>query len=403
MAKQIYNYELFTNKKEELERIRKKRFRNRRIKIMLSILVIAGALLVFYILSNSRCEYYVYKDSTNTEDNGAISYETFAEGYLKYSSNGIEYQKQFGRAQWNVALSYAHPFLTKSNSYAVLGDKGENTLMLFNKNGRVRELKLKYPLLQATVSNQGIIEVILEGTSSNYIQVYGKNGKLIADMRSSIDETGYPVTAAISPDGTQLAASYYSIDGSGSKTTIAFYDLSRQLQSDDVTLKGGFDYEGMIIPKISFIDNSTVAAFGNKATYFYNIEDTPKIKKEIKFNQEIQSVFENENYIGYVLDNSNNPEKGKYILKVYSKKGTKKLERKLNMNYNSIAIWGKEIIAVQENECTILNMRGNILYQGKLEGDTIEMIMPSKGWRTYHIVFRDKIVKMRLSFWKRNT
>ena len=370
MAKQIYNYELFTNKKDELAKIRKKAARNRRIKILLLVLILAGAAIVAYILFNSKCNYYTYKDKVDTEDSGDVSYENFDEGYLKYSSNGIEYQKQFGRAEWNIALSYEHPFLAKSDSYAVLGDKGENTLILLNKNGKVREFTLKYPLLQATVSEQGIIEMILEGSDSNYVQVYGKNGKLIADMRSSIEEKGYPITAAISPNGTQLAVSYYSINGNTSKTSIAFYDLSRQLQSDSIPLKGGFDYTNTIIPKVSFMDDNTVAAFGSKVTYFYNIEDSP------------------------------NPEKGKYILQVYNKKGARKLNHIVDMNYDSISMWGKEIIAVRGNECTIFNIKGNILFQGELEGDSIETIVPAKGWRTYHVVFRDKIVKMQLQFWK---
>lgn len=393
MEKQVYNFEALT-------KIRKKREKNRRIKMIMAAICIVAVLIVLYILSSSRCEYYVYKDKTDTEDNVDVSYETFADGYLKYSSNGIEFQKKFGRSEWNVALSYAHPFFAKSDSYAVLGDKGENSLILFNKNGKVKELTLKYPLVQATVSDQGIIEVILEGTNSNYIQVYVKNGELIADMRSSVEETGYPVTAAISPDGTQLSVSYYSISGMNSKTSIVFYDFSRQLQSDDVTLKGGFDYESALIPKLSFVNKNTVAAFGNSATYFYNIEDTPKVKKEIQFTQEIESVFENDKYIGYVLENSENPEKGKYSLQIYDKNGAKKLECKLNMNYDSIKMWGKEIIAVRENECTILNIKGNILFQGELEGNSIESIMPAKGWRTYHVIFRDKIVKMKLKFWK---
>lgn len=48
-----------------------------------------------------------------------------------------------------------------------------------------------------------------------------------------------------------------------------------------------------------------------------------------------------------------NPEKGKYSLQVYDKNGAKKLECKLNMNYDSIQMWGKEIIAVA---------RMNVLY-----------------------------------------
>ena len=400
MAKQIYNYELFTNKKDELAKIRKKAARNRRIKILLLVLILAGAAIVAYILFNSKCNYYTYKDKVDTEDSGDVSYENFDEGYLKYSSNGIEYQKQFGRAEWNIALSYEHPFLAKSDSYAVLGDKGENTLILLNKNGKVREFTLKYPLLQATVSEQGIIEMILEGSDSNYVQVYGKNGKLIADMRSSIEEKGYPITAAISPNGTQLAVSYYSINGNTSKTSIAFYDLSRQLQSDSKPLKGGFDYTNTIIPKVSFMDDNTVAAFGSKVTYFYNIEDSPNEKKKLEFDQQIQSVFENEDYVGYIINNSANPEKGKYILQVYNKKGARKLNHIVDMNYDSISMWGKEIIAVRGNECTIFNIKGNILFQGELEGDSIETIVPAKGWRTYHVVFRDKIVKMQLQFWK---
>lgn len=397
MEKQVYDFEWFAKEKERQKQAQKKR---RRRNIIIAALLLAGILIVSYILSSSRCQYYVYKDETDTEENVDVSYETFADGYLKYSGNGIEYQKTFGRSQWNVALSYTHPFLVKSDSYALLGDKGENNLILFNENGKVRELTLKYPIVQATVSNQGIMEVILEGTNSNYIQVYNKKGELIADMRSSVEETGYPVSAAISPNGTQLVVSYYSIEGTTAKTSIAFYDFSRQLQSDDVTLKGGFDYEGIIIPKISFIDDNTVAAFGGKTTYFYNIEDTPKVKNEVKFTSDIESIFESDKYIGYVLNNTETPEKGKYILQIYNKKGAKKKECKLDMNYDSIQIWGKQIIATRENECTILDIKGNVLFQGELEGNTIESIMPTKGWRTYHVIFRDKIVKMQLQFWK---
>ena len=45
MAKQIYNYELFTNKKDELAKIRKKAARNRRIKILL-LALIANATII---------------------------------------------------------------------------------------------------------------------------------------------------------------------------------------------------------------------------------------------------------------------------------------------------------------------------------------------------------------------
>ena len=67
MAKQIYNYELFTNKKDELAKIRKKAARNRRIKILLLALILAGTAIVAYILFNSKCNYYTYKDKVEED------------------------------------------------------------------------------------------------------------------------------------------------------------------------------------------------------------------------------------------------------------------------------------------------------------------------------------------------
>ena len=82
MEKQVYNFEALT-------KIRKKREKSRRIKMIMAAVCIVAVLIVLYILSSSRCEYYVYKDKTDTEDNVDVSYETFADGYLKYSSNGV--------------------------------------------------------------------------------------------------------------------------------------------------------------------------------------------------------------------------------------------------------------------------------------------------------------------------
>lgn len=400
MAKQIYNYELFTNKKEELQKIREKRARRRRMQIFLLVIAAFFAVIVLYILLNSKCEYYTYKNETETEDSGDVTYVPFASGYLKYSSNGIEYQKKFGKSEWNTAVSYTHPFLVKSDTYAILGDKGENTFLLFNENGKVKELTLKYPLVQASVSNNGIIEVTMEGTDTNYIQVYGKDGKMIADMRSSVDELGYPVSAAISPEGTQLVISCYSLDGMEARTRVMFYDLSRQIQSDDLTIKGEESYKNMLIPKISFMDDDTVAVFGSSSMYIYNVKDEVKKIKKVEFEQEIQSVFENDKYVGFLLDNTTSDSEGKYELCLYDKKGNRKLSKKLDFNYETIEMWDREIIAVQNNECTILNMKGNILFQGKLEGNAIQTIMPSGGFRTYHVIFSDKTVEMKLSFFK---
>lgn len=399
MAKKIYNFEIFTNKKDQLRKIHKRQSQKEWVKRIFIIVILLFVFAILYILNNSRCGYYIYKEETQTENNANIKYETFVDGYIKYGQNGIEYQKTFGVAEWNIPVTFQNPFLVKAEPYVLLGDKNGNTLMLFDKNGKVRDFTVRYPVVQASVSEQGTIQVILQGEGSNFIQLYDKEGNIVADMRSSVDETGYPLTAAISPDGTKLVVSYLSIDGMSAKTTLAFYDFSQQLKTDGVSLIGGFDYEDFLIARLHFVDNKTVVAIGDTTTYYYNIANEPEQTQEIAFEQNIQSIFIGEDYIGYVLDNSENPDEGKYRIRLYNKSGKKKLDTDIDMDYDSIEIRGKEIIAVQNNSCTILNTSGKILFQEELEGTSIEAVLPMKGWRTYQVVFQDKIVKMKLRFW----
>ncbi len=363
------------------------------------IVCICLAVLILYLLSNSRSDYYVYRSETATESNDDVSYATFAEGYVKYSKNGIEYQKRFGQAEWNVSVSFREPYLVTSKAYILLADKNGNSLMVFNTSGKVYEMTLKYPIVQADISDQGVVEVILQGSESHYIQVYDKEMTLIADMKSSLDETGYPLDAALSSDGTKMAVSYLAIDGTTSKTTLAVYDFSRQLQSNDVNLAGGFEFENYLIPKVSFVEKNILAAFGETDTYYYNVSDEPQPIKEVHFDEEIESIFIGDNYIGYVLDNSEKIEEGKYRIVLFSKRGEEKLNMDIDMEYESIALKSGQILAVKDNQLTIVSTAGRILFQNAIEGTSIEEIMPSTGWRRYHVIFRDKTVTMQLRLW----
>lgn len=401
MAKNVYNFEIFTNKKDQLKKIHKKQQQKEWARRILIIVLILFVAFIAYMPSNSRCEYYIYKEETETENNANVKYETFANGYIKYGQNGIEYQRNFGVADWNIPVSFQNPFLVKAEPYILLADKGGNTLMLFNASGKVRDFTVRYPVVQASVSEQGTIEVILQGEGSNFIQMYDIEGNLVADMRSSVDETGYPLTAAISPDGTRLVVSYLAIDGMSSRTTVAFYDFSQQLRTDGVSLLGGFEYEDSLIARLHFVDDNTLVAFGDTATYYYNVSHEPEVKKEVAFEEEIQSIFIGDDYIGYVLDNSENPEEGRYRLCLYNKSGSKKLDTDVDMEYENIEMRGKEIIAVQDNMCTIMNAGGKILFQEELDGNGIEAVLPVRGWRTYQVVFRNKIVEMKLRFWSK--
>ena len=132
MAKNIYNFEIFTNKKDQLRKIHKRQKQKEWARRIFLVIIILFVVLILYMLNNSRCEYYIYKEETETENNDNVQYEPFANGYIKYGQNGIEYQRNFGVAEWNIPVSFQNPFLVKAEPYILLADKGGNTLMLFD-------------------------------------------------------------------------------------------------------------------------------------------------------------------------------------------------------------------------------------------------------------------------------
>ena len=94
------------------------------------MIIILFVVLILYMLNNSRCEYYYIKKKRKQRTMIMYQYEPFANGYIKYGQNGIEYQRNFGVAEWNIPVSFQNPFLVKAEPYILLADKGGNTLML---------------------------------------------------------------------------------------------------------------------------------------------------------------------------------------------------------------------------------------------------------------------------------
>ena len=371
-----------------------------RALLVAAVLVLAG--FVLFLINGSRCRYYVYKNIQTGEENVNVSYEKFGSGYIKYSNNGIEYQKSLGRSEWNSPDSFSHPFVRLSKDYILLGDKGSNSLKLFDRKGEVYSYRLRYPLEQASVSDDGYVEVILRGGNGNYIQVYDKEGQMIAEMKASIDNTGYPLTAAISPEGSTLVVSYFKLNGMQSENSVVFYDLSKQTSSDnarkDVT--AGYDYDDVMIPTMEYLDKNTLACFGDGKVILYNVGKKISVKKEIKFSRTIQSVFFYDDIFGLVLDNTGEMNGKRYQIALYNRNGRRTLVRDIDMNYSKIRMWGNEIYAYNDTECLIMSKSGKLEFSGELEGNTIEAVIPLRGWRTYKVVFRDKTVDMQLRFWK---
>ena len=99
---------------------------------------------------------------------------------------------------------------------------------MYNGSDSGTKLTTDYPILQACVSKQGVVAVLLEDQSSNVIQVYNPyddNKKLLVEIPTNVEE-GYPVSIDLSPDGTGVICASICVTSGAVKSQVAFYDFT---------------------------------------------------------------------------------------------------------------------------------------------------------------------------------
>ena len=64
-------------------------------------------------------------------------------------------------------------------------------IFIYNDKGRQGQVSVSYPIVKLEVAKQGVVAALLEDKTSNYIEVYDKEGKQLVSHKSIIDENGY--------------------------------------------------------------------------------------------------------------------------------------------------------------------------------------------------------------------
>ena len=168
-----------------------------------------------------------------------------------------------------------------------------------NKKGKVGEVNTSYPIIKIEVAQQGVVAALLEEASANYIELYDKEGNLIVSHKSLLSENGFPLSFSISNDGEKMMTSYLSIKEGSTENQVIFYNFSNVGKDEVDRVVGTFNQYGeTIVPAVYFVSNEDAIAIGDNVLTIYKMKEKPTIRKEIKFDKEIQKVFYNEKYVG---------------------------------------------------------------------------------------------------------
>ena len=345
-----------------------------RVKVLIVILVILIAAVVIVSVRryiNTR-EYQGYNVVSSVETNG----DNIAD-YIMFSDNVLKVTKD---------------------------DMNGRDVYVFNKSGKVSNQTLNYDITNIDIASQGVYVVILSGENENYINAYDKDSKEIYEMKTSIENSGYPLDIAVSDDGQKLFTSYVKVDGTTVPDYLAAYNFGSVGQNENADrLMGGFTFDDTIFPYVDFIDNDTIPCFGDDRIVIYSMNEKPSEKAEISLDgREMLGVFANSHYVGYISANADTTA-GRYHIYIYDTNGKLTAEADYNNTFSKIYATEDELIIAGEFDCSIYYLNGAKKFSTTFRKNLID-IVPSGNKLEYIAIFENEttIIKLTMKNEKEN-
>lgn len=372
--------------------------KQKKASVFLFAVVAVATVMIIAFLFNKEYKGYRVLDSNETNYENTASYVEFCGGLLKYTPDGVSYMDANGNTVWSAGVDMKQPVAVVSGKYVAIADLNGNTVGVFNDEGPVSNVTMPYTICDVDVANQGVFAVVLESEETNYINLYNKKGEIVYEIQTTIDKSGYPLDISISDDGEKLFTSYLNINNTNAENSLAAYNFGDVGQNSNADrMVGGYKFNDEVIPKVEFIDNDTVVAFGTTTVTVYAMKEKPTEKASIKFDQDIRSVFYNEKYIGVIQNNEDQESNHKYVIKVYDLNGHLEFDDYIDFEYDNVYAAEKEIIITGGTDCLIYRTNGSVKFSGQLTGP-IMSVVPNSNSLEYVVVYDDltETIKLKL-------
>ncbi len=372
--------------------------RKGKILVALTIMIIAVGLITAMVRYNMIKTYRGYDvvASVKTTGDNIADYVVFAGNVLKITKDGASYVDEKGNVKWDVSYAMKMPQAEVCGDYAVVADMNGKEVYVFNTSGEVSRQTLNYDIANMDVAEQGVYCLVLVGDGCNYIQGYDKDSSNIYELKTSIDKSGYPLDIDISNDGQKLVTSFMKVNGTKTATSIATYNFGSVGKNENADrMMGSYDIQDAVYPIVKFVDNDTIACFGDADIRIYTMTEKPKKKAVIDLkSREMQGVFSNSSYIGYIaLADSGSA--SKYKIYVYDTSGKSVAETDCNTTYDTIYATDDEIIVIGDMDCNIYRFNGSLKFQYSFTKKLVNVV-PDSNKEEYVVIFENETQTVKL-------
>lgn len=397
MAKEIEDKKDYRN--------RKKRYKRRRNFIIFTLLVIIASIGAVYIyrLKNKSYQSCKVMNTYTVKGNQTSGYLKFGSNIVRYNKDGAEAVDKSGKVLWNGSYNMSDPIADTCGNYVMIADRGGKLIHIYDEKGKDKSITTIYNILKAKVASQGVVAALMEENDKNYIKLYysddsaaseDNKDNVLVDSMSHVDTEGYPLDIALSEDGRKLVVVYMTMNTGKMICNIGFYNFGGVGQNQIDNWVGGYKTKSsIIVPEVTFLNNNTVCAYKDDGFALYSMAEKPKRIKEVTLKRKIESVLHNESYTGLVLEKTENePRK----LLIYNLSGSKVLDKNLDFDYNSIKLFGDEIVMHNDTSSLILKINGKVKFHHTFDENIVDLY-PINNLDRYFLANDKKISEVLLT------
>lgn len=356
-----------TNYDARLAKHRRKVMIRTGITVGVTAAVCVGVFL--FVKYRSYDDYKVISTSDN-EDTVSAQYLELDGSLFKYSGDGVAVQDYEGNIAWNVTYEMQNPIADECDGTIAVADQGGTNICIFNKDGELGQIETTLNIVKIKVAKQGVVAAILDGGEDTWIDFYASDGSLIAENQTRVDDPGYPLDIAVSEDGVLIMVSYQFVSGEETTSYVAFYNFATAGQNQIDNIVSGYQYQGVVIPQVEYLDSSTAVAFRDDGFSIFEGKQIPKESANVQVEEEIISTFYDKDNIGLVFKNDGKDKM--YTMKVYDTSGHVKFEKDFNIAYTSIRMSDGHIVMNNDSQVCVITTDGVEKFNGNIDEGAID-------------------------------
>ena len=364
------------------------------LRTMIVLLLLTG-LIVLGITQYKRRVYTTYEvlSAEKRELVNGTQEVRLDKTILTYSKDGIHCTDSEGKMIWNQTYQIQDVLLDICQDVVVLASYNGREVYVANTEKILGKFTVNLPIRNVAVSATGRVAVVMEDVDAIHYKLYTAEGKELYEGEATMSGSGYPMAMSLSPNGELLQISYIYLDAGVQKNKVVFYNLGDVGANNADYIVSVHEYDDVVIPFVNFMNDQTAYAVGDDRLILYTGGQKPVPLAEYTFDEEIRSVFGNDEYVGLVFYAENAT--ARYMMNVYHVSGEFVGSFFFNIAYSDLLFVEEAFLVYNDAECALITLENEVKYQGNF-GKSVRMILPQKSAYKYLLVTVDGLELIQL-------